>query len=218
MSANVLQLFLLVNVFLIGALTAVAIRHAYAHFRPAPHDEEKPVHHRAATPTAHLPPAVREQLLRAAQANFQVVLERSAAQLEHDLHATATQLTKQLDKLGAKIIEDETARYQTTLEQLRTQAEQTLTGAQSEITTHQVALAAQLTERQAALEAELAQSLALKQEQLVQQMDTKLADAVTSFLMETLQHNVDLGAQSAYLTAMLDEHKDELVKGVKHEI
>jgi hypothetical protein len=49
-------------------------------------------------------------------------------------------------------------------------------------------------------------------------MDTKLADAVTSFLMETLQHNVDLGAQSAYLTAMLDEHKDELVKGVKHEI
>lgn len=217
MSANFLQIFLLVNVFLIGALTAVAIRHAYAHFRPTHHEEEKTVRHRPA-PTAHLPPAVREQLLRAAQANFQVVLERSATQLEHDLQTTASQLTKQLDTLGAKIIENETARYQTTLEQLRTQAEHTLTSAQSDIVTHQAALVAQLSERQAALENELAQSISLKQEQLVQQMDTKLADAVTSFLMETLQHNVDLGAQSAYLTAMLDEHKDELVKGVKHEI
>jgi Na+/phosphate symporter len=216
MSPTFLQIFLMVNVFLIGAFTAVAIRHAYAHFRPAHHDEEKPVHHPA--PTAHLPPAVREQLLRAAQTNFQTVLERSAAQLQHDLQSTTIQLNKQLEKIGTKIIDDETERYHTSLTQLRNNAETTITSAQSEVAQHQAELMAKLAEQQIKLEAELAEKMASEQQRLIQQMDTKLADAVASFLTETLQHNVDLGAQSAYLTAMLDEHKDELVNGVKNEI
>jgi len=40
---------------------------------------------------------------------------------------------------------------------------------------------------------------------------------VASFLTETLQHNVDLGAQSAYLTAMLEEHKADFAKEVADE-
>jgi hypothetical protein len=44
-----------------------------------------------------------------------------------------------------------------------------------------------------------------------------LADAVASFLIETMQHNVDLGAQSTYLTTMLEEHKTELTKGIIDE-
>lgn len=214
MSPDFLQIFLLVNVFLIGALTAVAIRHAYAHFRPAHHEEEKP--HRT-PPTAHLPPAIREQLLHAAKANFQVVLERSANQLQHSLDSTSTQLNKQLEKLGTKIIEDETERYRTTLDLLREQAETAINGAQSEISQHQTDLQAKLVEHQAKVEAELTAKMTAEHEQLLQQIDTKLADAVTSFLFETLQHNVDLGAQSSYLTAMLEEHKDELTKGVKNE-
>jgi F0F1-type ATP synthase membrane subunit b/b' len=206
----------MINVFFIGALTAIAIRHAYAHFRPAHHEEEKPVHHPA--PTAHLPPAVRDQLLRSAQANFQAVLDKSAAQLQHDLTSTTVQLNKQLEKLGTKIVDDEIGRYHTSLEQLRVQAETTIGGAQTEIATHQADLKTKLAEQQTKLEAELAEKMAAEQQRLIQQIDTKLADAVASFLMETLQHNVDLGAQSAYLTAMLDEHKDELTKGIKNEI
>lgn len=214
MSPTFLQIFLLLNVFLIGALTAVAVRHAYAHFRPAHHDDEKP--HKPA-PNTHLPPAVREQLLHAAKANFQVVLERSANQLQRDLDTTAGQLNKQLEKLGTKIIADETERYHATLELLRKQAETTINGAQSEVSQHQSDLQAKLAEHQAKVEAELTAKMTAEHERLMQQIDTKLADAVSSFLVETLQHNVDLGAQSTYLTAMLEEHKDELTKGVKDE-
>ena len=56
-----------------------------------------------------------------------------------------------------------------------------------------------------------------EKQRLLQQIDTKLADAVASFLMETLQHNVDLGAQSAYLTAMLEEHKTDFAKELSDE-
>lgn len=214
MSPTFLQIFLLLNVFLIGALTAVAIRHAYAHFRPPHHEEEKP--HKPA-PNTHLPPAVREQLLHAAKANFQVVLEKSANQLQRDLDSTAAQLNKQLEKLGSKIIDDETERYRTTLQLLRDQAEATINGAQADVTQHQTDIQAQLAEHQAKLEAELNAKMTAEHDRLVQQLDTKLADAVSSFLVETLQHNVDLGAQSTYLTAMLEEHKDELTKGIKNE-
>jgi hypothetical protein len=56
--------------------------------------------------------------------------------------------------------------------------------------------------------------VAAEKQKMIELMDTKLADAVGSFLVETLQHNIDLGAQTAYLTAQLEEHKAELVKGV----
>lgn len=214
MSPTFLQILLLLNVFLIGALAAVAIQHAYAHFRPTHHEEEKP--HKAA-PNTHLPPAVREQLLHAAKANFQIVLEKSANQLQRDLESTGAQLNKQLEKLGSKIIDDETERYQTTLHLLRDQAEATINGAQADVTQHQADIQTYLTEHQAKLEAELNAKMTAEHDRLVQQLDTKLADAVSSFLVETLQHNVDLGAQSTYLTAMLEEHKDELTKGMKND-
>ena len=52
------------------------------------------------------------------------------------------------------------------------------------------------------------------QQQLTEQIDAKLADAVSSFLVETLGHNVDLGAQEDYLVKSLEAHKDELRREV----
>lgn len=210
-----LQIFLIFNVFMIGVFAAVALRHAYAHFRPHTHEEEKPKPH--AAPRVQLPPAVRERLLRSAQANFEAILNRSAAELQHDLKATSIQLNRQLEKLGSDIIANEMKQYRTALDHLRAQAEASMTGAQAEIIAYQADLKAKLDQSQATQEGKLAEQLAAEQERLIQQIDTKLADAVASFLTETLQHNVDLGAQSPYLTAMLEEHKAELTKGVKNE-
>lgn len=198
-----LQIFLFANIFIIGALTALALQYAYAHFRPHQHKDEKP---RAATQSVHLPPAMREHLLEQSKINFQAVLNRSANELGHDLQATTAQLNKELEKLGDQIIKDETQRYHANLDQLRTAAEKTISGAQEEIAGHQTDL-----------KAKLAEEMAAEKQRLIQQIDTKLADAVMSFLMETLQHNVDLGAQSAYLTSMLEEHKAELTKGISDE-
>lgn len=209
-----LQIFLLVNVFVIGILVAVAVRHAYAHFRPASHEHDS---HRPAVQPVHLPPAVRERILETAEHKFQAVLDRSAEQLDKNLQATSIQLNKQLEKLGATIITDEMKRYREGLDELRARTEISIGSAQTEIAQHQDDLKAKLAERQAELEAKLAEDMAAERQRLVQEMDTKLADAVASFLVETLQHNVDLGAQSAYLTAMLEEHKGELAEGVRDE-
>lgn len=218
-----LSIFLLCNVFLIGALAAIAIQHAYAHFKP-PHHESAP----QPRPNSRLPQVVKKRLLRKAENNYQTILDRSASELHHSLTATTDQLNKQIEKLGSEIAHDEMKRYRASLDQLREQAEKAIGGAQTEIDKHQAELQAKFTKRQAeldaklderhaALEADMKESVAAEKQRLLQQMDTKLADAVASFLTETLQHNVDLGAQSDYLMALLEEHKQELVKGVSNE-
>lgn len=214
MNSLFLQIFLLVNVFLIGALAAVAVRHALAHFKPHTHDAEKA---RPAHPTVQLSPAVKERLMKDAEVKLQAVLDRSVTQLERNLTETSGRLDRQLERMGSKIISDEMARYNKALDELQARTQISISGAQAEITQHQDDLKAKLAERQAELEAKLADDMAVEKARLIAELDTKLGDAVTSFLLETMAHEVDLGAQNAYLIKMLNEHKDEITKGVKDE-
>ena len=64
-------------------------------------------------------------------------------------------------------------------------------------------------ERQRQVEAILAEK-----KQIMARIDTKLSDSVASFLLETLGHEVDLGAQQTYLTKMLEEHKDDFKRSL----
>lgn len=208
-----LQIFLYVNVFVIGALFAVGVRHAFAHFRP--HPDDKKAH--APDQTPHLSPAVKEKLLETAEANFQKVLEHSAGDLQDDLQKTAEKLNSELTKLGNQVVGAEMQRYQASLETLRKQTEAAIGSSNTDIATHQADLKDKLTKRQEELQAKLEADMAAEKQHLLEQIDTKLADAVASFLIETLQHDVDLGSQSTYLVKMLDEHKEDFAKGIKDD-
>lgn len=83
-----LQIFLLINVFVIGMLVPIGIKHAKAHFKPEEHDAEKT--HRKTSAAAHLPIATKERLLHQAEANFQTIINRSTKELEHNLSAINT--------------------------------------------------------------------------------------------------------------------------------
>lgn len=198
-----LQAFLYFNVFLIGVLIVFAVQHAYAHFKPHEHDAER---HVATPQNGHIPPALREQLIAAAQKQYQTVLTRAATELEKDLESTAAGIKQNVEKLGSETVGKELEHYKATIEALEKQTTDTISGMHQEISSHQEELKAKLTEN---VEAE--------KQRLVAQIDTKLADAVASFLSETLQHNVDLGAQAPYLISVLEEHKAELAKGITDE-
>lgn len=214
-NSSFLQLFLLANVFAIGFLAAVAVRHAYAHFRPDRHDNER---RRPAAQTVHLPPAVKEHLLEKAAANFQRIINHSATELETDLKHTSTMLSRELEKLGQDVIRQEAERHHAMLEELRAKTVTALESTHNSIVQHQAELDTAFAEQRAQLETKLAEEIAAEKDRLVQQIDTKLADAVTSFLTDTLQHDIDLGAQSAYLINQLEQHKAELAKSVRDEV
>jgi len=214
MSLTFLQAFLIINILIIGILIAIAIRHLLAHLRPQP-EEHRLAH--SNENSIKLPKEVKEKLLKTAQINFQTVLDHSASELQRDLKITATQVNHRLEKLSQQMINDEMKLYHTSLEELRQQAEANIKAAQVEIDNHQAELKSQLATKQAELEAEMRQEVAAEKQSLLEQIDTKLADAVMALLTETLGHNVDLGAQNAYLIATLEEHKKDLKKGLIDE-
>lgn len=205
-----LQIFILVNVFLIGVLTAIAVRHAYAHFRPAK-EADKPA---PQTLDITLPEANKEELLKDASHKLQTILDHSADEFQHSLKATANQLNTQLEHLGGEIVTNEMNRYRLTLDQLRDQAKAAFATAEGDITAHQAELEKALDERRKQLEAKMVEEIAAEKAKLTKQMDAHLSDAVVSFILETLEHNVDLGAQTAYLTNVLEENKEQLKKEI----
>ena len=294
---SILQIFLFVNVFIIGVITAYAVQHARAHFKPTSREVKK-------TNLPVLPADARQRILDEAEETYQKVIDKSAKSIETSFDATTSRLNSLLDKMGSDIVSDEMQRYKTTLESLREKTAGSIDNAEAEIASHQIQLRdklvdrqssidSQLTEHQAKLEAELSarqgeieteylerkaeyskrqaeieaklaehqaeldavlkeretklaehqtllenelterqkryaerqaeldaqldQEMSNKRQLLAQQLDARLTESVLSFLTETLGHEVDLGAQTTYLTKMLEEHKTELTKGITDE-
>ena len=147
-----------------------------------------------------------EQELVTRQAELQNELNERQAELEAQLAKHHAELRTGFDERQRKI-EAELTRHQDELEIALKERETSLAKLQTEIDND-------LFSRRQQLETQLAEELAKKRAFLASQLETKLSDAVSSFLLEAMQHNIDLGAQAPYLSAMLEEHKAELVEGV----
>ena len=218
---NALQIFLLINAFLIGVVGTLAVQYWLAHRR----SQNKSTRPSQTTP---VPAAVREKLIKQAEENFQGIVNRSALQLQHDLGTTGSQLNKLLEKFGSEVLDDEMKLFRSNIADIRAATQSTLSGSQDEIAKQQTAileslaarqaeLDAKLSARQTELEGQLETSLAEEKARLSEQLQQRLNDAVLAFLLETLGHEVDLGAQADYLIATLEANKEQLIKGVGGE-
>jgi hypothetical protein len=199
---TLLQLFVLVQVFLIGFLATIVLRHGYVHFWPG---KRKPGV-APMPPDEVLSPAVKERVAQTAQAHFQNVLDQSVEQLHKDLEVTTQHINNLVMRVASEIVSGELERYRGEFSQLHQKAAADMGAIKDELAKHR-----------AELEAKLAKEVEVERQRLIEQIDTKLGDAVASFLLETLQHNVDLGNQGAYLVSLLEEHKADFKKEVADE-
>jgi len=203
MSSNLFfEIFIFADVFAIGALSVLATRHAKAHYRPGKKEPEGP----AAPADVHLPAAFQAELAKHSQERFQTVMNRSATLLQHDLENTAEEISALVKRLATEVVSDELGRYRAELVRLHTEAANDVGGIRKQLAAHE-----------AEVKAKIEHELQAEKLMLLNQINTKLADAVGSFLLEALQHNVDLGTQSSYLLALLEEHKAEFIREVTDE-
>jgi len=199
-----LDIFLAANAFLLGVVITLAIQYWFAH-----KNSQKPTAKGGSA--APVPPAVRERIVKQAEQNFQGIVNRSALQLQHDLGATGTQLNKLLEKFGSDVLDDEMRLFRANVADIRAHTQGALAGAQDQISEQQTAILKSLATRQAELDERMSQSFAAQKDELIRKLNDKLNDAVLAFLLETLGHDVDLGAQADYLVATLEANKAELV-------
>ena len=192
---------LFIQVFVLGILAALAYRHARAHFKPQTPEPPAAVFQ---PNYQSMPPEVKEHLLKLSQEQFQSVVKQSALQLQQQLGNSSIQINSLVQKFATDIVENEMQRYRQELDKLRMQADD-----------HMGAVRQEMEKHKGELKAKMQQEVAAEKQRLIQQIDAKLADAVGSFLIETLRHNVDLGNQKDYLVAMLEEHKADFKKEVE---
>lgn len=193
MSNTYFVAFLFLDAFIAGVFIAIASRHAYEHFYPLKHE----------MPSSPLATVVKERLLRDSEVHYQKVLDHSIDSLENDLENNSKQINNLVTRFASVIVEDELNRYRTELSKLHQQAQADMSGIKQAVAGHQVEI-----------EAQVAAELQAEKQALIKQIDIKLGDAVGSFLVEALQHNVDLGSQEAYLLQLLEEHKADFIKEV----
>jgi hypothetical protein len=205
---TVLQIFLYLQVFAIGALAAAGVYYARAHFRQKNHP-----HKVASSPTEmpirpsgpmELPTESKAQLLHMSEEQFKSALNQTTAKLQEDLGVTAGHINNLVMRLASEIVSGELERYREDLSKLHEQANANMGGVSAEVAKHEEEVKAKIT-----------QELEAEKQHLLKQIDTKLADAVGSFLSEALTHNIDLGTQSAYLVQLLEEHKADFANEVK---
>lgn len=204
-----LQIFLYFNFFVIGVLVVLGVQHAIAHFS-GKHEVQK-----SKAIDVHIPQAVRDRLVQEAEAHFQLVLSRSAKDLQHELNTSIENMNKQLEGLIQNTLHEETKQYQAAKEHLSEASQSAMKRVESEVSGHEAELDEKLAAYQKELEQKLGTASDERKQHLIQQIDTKLSDAVISFLLDTLGHDVDLGSQTSYIVARLEENKDALKAEVK---
>ncbi len=242
MESLLFQIFLYANIFIIGGVIALVVQYAYAHYKQRKEEKEhktveipasvkeQMVHaaesdfksaladsatgleHDLGNTSSQLNSLLKEfgtEILDDEMKLFREHLEEIREKTEKAVGGATGEVATQQADLEAKLAARQTE-FEAKLLALQTELEHTLVGRQGELDTV-------LTERKKKLEAKLDEELTIEKERLLRQIDTKLADAVGSFLVDTLEHNVDLGAQKAYLVSLLEEHKEEFKKEVGDE-
>lgn len=205
MSESTIFLILLsANVGLIGVLGVLALQHARAHVKQKKETRE----------ALRLPPATREKLLAESEKQFENILARSRRDLEQELAGTGDKLSTQLDKMGSQIIAEEMVEYRGAISRLEDEATAAIEKTNQESAAAEDKIEDLVESKRAELEAKLAEEIAQKKQEIINKIEVGLSDAVMSLLLETLGHNIDLGAQEKYLLETLEAHKEELKQGV----
>lgn len=138
-----------------------------------------------------------------ARKQIATVAQDTADRLRQSLTTTADQVAARINDTIEASISQEFEKYNVSLEALREQSIDEFSKLQQELDNRRLQLTEQLDKKIA--------------EEFTKRMDwftIRLSDVVSSYLTESLGNEVDLGAQSAYITKVLEAHKDDIKKDV----
>jgi hypothetical protein len=197
---TILQILLFAQALVLGSLVTLAVQYYRRHYGSSYHETEilHPI-----DPEEVLSPEVKQRLIEESELKIQSALNSTAHKLNSDLDVSAVEINRLVKRLATDIVSGEMERYRLQLGQLHEQADKQMGVIREEVAKYEETIKARID-----------QELTAERQKLVTQIDTKLADAVASFLNETLQHNVDLGGQTEYLLSMLEEHKADFIREV----
>lgn len=139
------------------------------------------------------------ELSRELRKQLTEVGKKSAQRLQESLDNTVDRLASTLDEQTSTQLSQEFEKYEVSLQALRDQSIAEFDKLQKE-----------LEKRKNELMEHLELEITKEKEHRATAINNQLSDVVSSYLVETLGDQVDLGAQATYIFAALQQHKDDI--------
>lgn len=136
-----------------------------------------------------------------ARGQLEQVMQDASVTLQKAIDDAVGKLATHASELGTHTLDKTFDKYQADLQSLRDQSVQDFAKMQAE-----------LNDRRTQLLQQIDQKVVEQYRKRLDEFDTRLADVVSGYLVESLGNNVDLGAQRAYIIRMLEQHKDDIKK------
>jgi len=131
------------------------------------------------------------------------VASEAGARFKESLDNTVDNLSVHVSDMANNSLAGEFEKYQVSLQALRDQSIQEFSKLQAELDTRRT----QLTEH-------IDKIIQTEGEKRLSSLDERMNDVISSYLIESLGNQVDLGAQSAYIFETLHKHKDEIKRDI----
>lgn len=157
--------------------------------------------------TKILPETAWTELQRLARAELEAVVQSQASALAAELKMVSQRLSGQVQQVTSTVIEQEIEQYQKALTEARLASIQTLTKLQRS-----------LDQRKSELEDRLSEEMKAEKAELVAKLDQKLSDIISTYVVEALGKDVDLGAQADYIFRSLDQVKTALKQELSNDV
>lgn len=142
-------------------------------------------------------------ITREARESMQVVVTEATRELETALSATIAGLATKTEDMATITLAQEFEKYQTSLSALRDQTIKEFGDLQ-----------AQLDKRRDELVEDMEVRMQKERSERMDAFNERINDVVSSYLVESLDKGVDLGAQAGYVVRMLETHKEDIKKDV----
>jgi len=148
-----------------------------------------------------------EQDLAAAREEARLGLSKAIAEssglVRSSLAATINSLGEKAEEMATITLSQEFEKYQTSFAALREETIKEFADLQK-----------QLDKRREEITAGMEASFTKSQEERIDAFNARIADVVSSYLVEALDKGVDLGAQSKYIIHTLEAHKEDIKKDI----
>ena len=200
---DTLQLVLVIGLVAMVCINAVSLwwamrLNSQLHHRPAPKVYEVKVN--AGDVMAEIDMSEVEKLTRQ---QLTKVANEAGMRFQKTLDNTVDQLSVHISDMANNSLSGEFEQYQVSLQALRDQSIQEFSKLQKE-----------LDDRRTQLTEHLDKVIQEEGEKRLGALDDRMNDVISSYLIESLGNQVDLGAQSAYIFEMLEKHKDEIKRDI----
>ena len=147
----------------------------------------------------------REELKNRGRLHFENIINENAMFLQQDLRLTTSQLNDFMKEEIKKVLREEFATYEESIESAKDQAVEAIAQTQTVI-----------EEQRKVLEEQLATQVAEEKATLIARFESNMGEILNHYILEAIGNEIDLTDQLDYIFSHLEENKKAIVEDITH--